>query len=258
MTNDRCTSAVKHLPSGGEQLPQLFLLPGEPERVDLLAEVVENFGIIGHRREFRMGVGIYDGHRVGICSTGIGGPSAEISVLELSLLGVRAVIRVGGMGATAPDLKAGDMLLVEEACGRTGAASHYQAASEAAIPDPELFDAILEAATNQGVQDLKIGVVRSTDSYYRGQMRTIEPLQSMALPSDKLDIEIEGACGFDMETETVLAVSAALGVRAASLLVVKLSRVSGERIAGRRREREVEQLKLACEALTRVGARESS
>src|SRR5690606_33992210 len=83
-----------HLPRANE-MPKAFLLPGDPGRVDKAGEVLENFRIVGQNREFRMGVGTLEDVPVGVCSTGIGGASTEIVMVELAALGVEVAIRTG-------------------------------------------------------------------------------------------------------------------------------------------------------------------
>lgn len=99
--------AAPHLPARAGQLPETCLLPGDPARVDLASDVLADFGILGHNREFRIGVGTVDGTPIAVCSTGIGGPSTEIAVVELARLGVTTVLRTGGMGALSARIAPG-------------------------------------------------------------------------------------------------------------------------------------------------------
>ena len=87
-----------HVPASRADVPAVCLLPGDPARVELAAEVLDDFRLVGTNREFTFGVGRFAGTPIGICSTGIGGPSAEIAVVELQRLGASTMIRVGGMG----------------------------------------------------------------------------------------------------------------------------------------------------------------
>jgi uridine phosphorylase len=78
------------------------LLPGDPDRVGKAASVLDSVFEIGRRREFQMARGTWRGTPITVCSTGIGGPSTEIAVVELANLGMKRGIRVGGMGAIDP------------------------------------------------------------------------------------------------------------------------------------------------------------
>ena len=86
-------------------MPTAFLLPGDPGRVDFAASVLRDFVIVGQNREFRLGYGYLGGVLIGVCSTGIGGASAEIATVELAAMGARILIRTGGCGALAQDLQ---------------------------------------------------------------------------------------------------------------------------------------------------------
>ena len=81
------------------KVPEVFFLPGDPSRVDLFGENAESFERLGNNREFAAAAGIYKGRRFGVCSTGIGGGSTEITIVELARLGVKVMIRTGGCGA---------------------------------------------------------------------------------------------------------------------------------------------------------------
>ena len=140
-----------HLPRP-HKIPRAFLLPGDPARVDRAAEVLEDFRIVGQNREFRMGCGLFDGALIGVCSTGIGGASTEIAMIELAAMGVRIAIRTGGMGALAADLKLGDFLIVDEAIRNSAVAAFY------AEPGTQVrADADVAMALEQARRALELG-----------------------------------------------------------------------------------------------------
>ena len=216
--------SAHHLPSGVGELPSICLLPGDPARVDKAAAVLDNFRIIGQNREFRMGVGSFGGTEIALCSTGIGGPSTEIAVVELHLLGVRAVIRTGGMGALRSGIAPGDICVVSQALREGRAAQPYLPPTERAWSSPRLTHALLQRAEQLGHTPHDITVL-STDSYYLGQARPLPGFEAVA--QARLDeirsLEVDA---MDMECETVLAVGGALGMHAAAALVTHGSRVT--------------------------------
>ena len=61
----------------------LAIVPGDPERVKRIAELLDNPVHLASHREFTTWRGEMDGKAVIICSTGIGGPSTSIAVEEL-------------------------------------------------------------------------------------------------------------------------------------------------------------------------------
>ena len=62
---------------------QYAVMPGDPARLDRIAEFLENPIEMAYNREFRSLAGMYRGTRVLAISTGIGGCSTGIAVEEL-------------------------------------------------------------------------------------------------------------------------------------------------------------------------------
>ncbi|GAA4057478.1 nucleoside phosphorylase [Nonomuraea soli] len=212
-----------HLPARLGDLPPVCLLPGDPARVDLAAGVLDDFEILGHNREFRLGAGTLDGVRIAVCSTGIGGPSAEITVVELARLGVRTVLRTGGMGALREDLAPGSVCAVSGAVPGGGAGTYYSpGAFRTASAD--VLARLHDQAARLGIPLTEVRVA-SIDSYYLGQGRPLPGYETQAAHRFK-ELQSCGVDGVDMETETVLAVARAVGLRAGALLVAHANRAT--------------------------------
>lgn len=64
------------------------ILPGDPARVDRIAEQLTDVEELAYNREFKSIRGLYKGVPVLAVSSGIGGPSACIAVEELARAGV--------------------------------------------------------------------------------------------------------------------------------------------------------------------------
>jgi len=213
-----------HLPVTRGQLPEVCLLPGDPARVDLAGEVLDDYAILGQNREFRVGTGRYRDTEIAVCSTGIGGPSTEIALVELAGLGVRGVIRIGGMGALRADLEPGTVAVVTSAVREGGAARYYLPPDTPARPDPAVAAALADAARACGRPSREITIL-STDSYYVGQGRPVDGLEPAA--AERLgQVRGLGVDGMDMEAETVLAVGGAVGLAAGVALVVHANRAT--------------------------------
>lgn len=213
-----------HLPVARGALPPVCLLPGDPARVDLTAQVLADFQVLGQNREFRVGVGTLDGTRIGVCSTGIGGPSTEIAVAELAQLGVETVLRTGGMGALTEAVAPGSVCAVTRAVPGSGAAAHYAGADRAREADDTVLAALHEQAGLLGVGLTDI-TVATTDSYYLGQGRPLPGLADRAAER-MAELLSSGVDGVDMEAETVLAVARTMGIRAGAVLVAHANRAT--------------------------------
>ena len=73
----------------------LAIVPGDPERVEKIAALMDKPVKLASHREFTSWRAELDGKPVIVCSTGIGGPSTSIAVEELAQLGVRTFLRIG-------------------------------------------------------------------------------------------------------------------------------------------------------------------
>lgn len=89
----------------------LAIVPGDPERVEKIAALMDKPVKLASHREFTSWRAELDGKPVIVCSTGIGGPSTSIAVEELAQLGVRTFLRIGTTGAIQPHINVGDVLV---------------------------------------------------------------------------------------------------------------------------------------------------
>jgi uridine phosphorylase len=213
-----------HLPRPAV-MPRAFLLPGDPARVDFAASVLGDFQLVGQNREFRMGCGYFDGVLVGVCSTGIGGASAEIATVELAAMGVKILIRTGGCGALAPDLSLGDFLVVDETVRNSGVAAVYAADASAPVrADPPVSAALTRACRELGLPG-RYGRCLTADGYYRAQGR---PIVATGKGNTALldRFAALGADAVEMEAEVIFAAASACGASAGAVLAVHAHRRS--------------------------------
>ena len=77
----------------------LAIVPGDPDRVEKIAALMDKPVKLASHREFTTWRAELDGKPVIVCSTGIGGPSTSIAVEELAQLGIRTFLRIGTTGA---------------------------------------------------------------------------------------------------------------------------------------------------------------
>jgi uridine phosphorylase len=179
------------------------ILVGDPGRALLLAqELLEQPRMSNHAR----GLWGYSGETpagrgLTIQATGMGGPSAAIVLADLATLGVRRAIRVGTCTGLAPEVRAGDLVVVAEAIAGGGSAAAYGVeVGDSVLPDPELFGRLRESLGKEASP----ARIESHDAH------PVEPGPTG-----------EGtAAAADMQTVAVLARSRELEVAAAALLIV--------------------------------------
>lgn len=218
-----------HLPCGSGDIAENVLTPGDPDRVRLLAGMMEDVTDFGRKREFAVVTGTYEGRRLTICSTGIGGPSTEIALVELAMLGARRVVRIGGMSSLVPDYAVGTFVAADRAIGDTGAARTYRTAGGEAKASPAVTERLLAAASELGLV-CRPGMVASTDSYYFGQDRRYRPVGDGGdLRAGFIDrFQAQGAIGVEMESEIIMTVGTAIGLETGCLLGVHGNRATDD------------------------------
>lgn len=207
------------------------ILPGDPARVDVIAQYLEDVKEEGFSREYKSITGTYKGVRILAISTGMGGASTAICVEELADLGVKNVVRIGSCGALQSHLSLGQLVLCDKAVCDDGASQTYTGYFRYASPELKLPEgAAVAAPAEDGIQyayadaeflkacegacqDLDIahavGPTRCHDGIYLPQKPYIDAFYST-----------KGVYASDMETAAVFAVSKVRGVRAAGILNV--------------------------------------
>jgi uridine phosphorylase len=124
----------------------LAIVPGDPERVEKIAALMDKPVKLASHREFTSWRAELDGKPVIVCSTGIGGPSTSIAVEELAQLGVRTFLRIGTTGAIQPHINVGDVLVTTASVRLDGASLHFAPMEFPAVADFACTTALVEAA----------------------------------------------------------------------------------------------------------------
>lgn len=182
------------------------ILPGDPARIDRIADLLDDPRPLAYNREFRSLRGRYRGIDILALSTGIGGCSAGIAAEELKNIGVRAAIRVGSCGALQPGIALGELIIVSGAVRDDGASKAYLPEIYPAYADIELLSCILDAAAALGVPHRE-GVAHSHESFYHDEADDVSAFWSK-----------KGVLGADMESAALLTIARLRGMKAASIL----------------------------------------
>jgi uridine phosphorylase len=210
------------------KLPEVFFLPGDPARLRMFEEAAEDFAVIGNNREFAVARGTYKGVPFGVCSTGIGGGSTEICVVELARMGVRVMIRTGGCGALLPGIACGSFIINSGAVRWGGSSSCYVPPEFPAVSDPFLTVALARTSRRLGFT-AQVGIGATIDSYYEGQGRTASAGRAPRWGEEKIRLLREaGVLNIDMETETLFSIGYVLGVKTANILAVHGNRATDD------------------------------
>ncbi|QFI54103.1 uridine phosphorylase [Aeromonas simiae] len=207
----------------------LAIVPGDPERVKRIAELMDNPVLLASHREFTSWRGEMDGKAVIVCSTGIGGPSTSIAVEELAQLGIRTFLRIGTTGAIQPHLNVGDVIVTTGSVRLDGASLHFAPMEFPAVADFECTTALVNTAKELGSK-LHVGVTASSDTFYPGQERydTFSGRVVQRFQGSMKEWQSMGVLNFEMESATLLTMCASQGLRAGMVAGVIVNRTQQE------------------------------
>ncbi len=184
-------------------LADVALLPGDPGRVDRIADACDEATTVAQNREYKLVNATYEGQALTICSTGIGCPSAAIAVEELDAVGVETVVRVGTTGALQSGIEIGDMVVATGAAKDEGTTRRYEADTVPAVPDYEVLSALVDSAEANG-EDVHVGPVATDDAFYAETEEYVERWEAAGL----LAVEMEAAAIFSLARRKGMAAGA--------------------------------------------------
>lgn len=140
-----------HIHLKPEELADKVILVGDPGRVDMVGEFLEEKEFRHASREFVSITGKYRGSRITVLSTGIGTDNIDIVLTELDSLAnvdfktreVRpehrclTILRIGTTGAIQPDIPLGSFIFSEVSVGCDGLLNWYADRDKVNIPEME-------------------------------------------------------------------------------------------------------------------------
>lgn len=219
---------VYHLQLKPGDVPGYVLLPGAPERTEIIAQSWENSRFLASYREYKTYAGIYKGAEIACTSTGIGGPSSEICIHELNVLGVHTCIRVGTTGCIVPDFDLGDLIIPVACVRKDGTSITYVEAEYPAYADFYVVLALMEACERLGFR-YGLGLDYTVGSFYIGQGRPLFEDGSGYWPSfaEKIipDLSSAKVTNIEMETSGQFVIGRLHGMRMGAILSVISNRV---------------------------------
>ncbi len=148
-----------------------IFLTGSDDRAQQISTYFDKPTVRRHPRQHNLYLGTlhWDNQtlEVGAISTGMGGPSADIIVTELILLGARRFLRVGTAGSLqSQTVHAGDIVIATAAVRDDKASWDYIFPEYPALSALEYVVAAGRARKNSSVQSVHFGVVHSKSSLY--------------------------------------------------------------------------------------------
>jgi uridine phosphorylase len=237
-----------HLLVSEGDLNDVALLPGDPDRVERIADRCEDARVVSENREYTLVNATYGGTDLTICSTGIGSPSAAVAVEELAAVGVGTMIRPGTTGALQAGIEIGDMVIATGAAKDEGTTKRYEAVEYPAVPDYEVLSALVEAAgADEG--SVHVGPIATDDAFYA---------EDEAYFTDR---EAAGILAVEMEAAALFTLARRKGLRAGAICTVDGNLIEGtqkgetedEELPPKARNNVARMIDIALEAVTRLG-----
>ncbi len=197
-------------------LSEHLLLPGDPDRVSLMASQWDSAVEYDLPRRYRAAVGTHKGVRIGALSHGIGAPSLECALTEAADLGVKTFIRVGTTGSLHTHISCGDLVVNDASVRLDGTTHAYVPAEYPAAASHEVTTALIEACRGMGVR-YHVGLGCTTSSFYVGQGRPGFDGYRTARSEQVVDeLARSQVLNLDMETAALLTLARIYGLRAGS------------------------------------------
>jgi len=210
-------------------VPRYFLLPGDPNRVTVMAGQWDaGAEIFDLARQERAAIGSYRGCPIGACDTGVGGPSAEYYLTDLVNRGADTFIRVGTTGCIQEGIEIGD-IIINDACVRMDGTSDLYIMKEfPAAAHYSVVNALVAACENLGYR-YHVGTGCTAASFFTGQCRaTCGGYYPSHLDNLFADLQRAGVLNFEMEAATILTLCRLFGKRAGVCATVVANRLTGE------------------------------
>jgi len=201
------------------QFAKTVLMPGDPLRAKFIAETfLEDVVQINQVRNALGYTGTYKGRKITVFGSGMGMPSIGIYSYELfKFYDVENIIRIGSCGAYSKELNLYDVLLAEDAWSESSYAKVQSGYDKDTIEaDQGLNLRLLQIADELNIPITKTRV-HSSDVFYSEGPSKFEEIR-----------DNNGCTAVEMESFALFANAKVLNKKAACLLTVSDSMVSGE------------------------------
>lgn len=206
-----------HIKCRPGDIADAVLLPGDPDRISLITRYWDKAEKVADNRGLPVWTGSYKGVPISVAATGMGCPSAAIVVEELANIGAKFFIRVGTCGALNDRIKPGDLIIPTAAIRGDGTTKEYIAPEFPALADPDLVNALQNAAQQKKYQYWK-GINRTHDAFYEHtntMLRLAEIFEDKRMA--KWDYPLLSS---EMECSAIFLVSLLRGIKAGAVLAV--------------------------------------
>lgn len=184
------TTPTAHNAAVEGQIAKTVLMPGDPLRAKLLADIylenVEQFNTVRNMFGY---TGTYKGQPVSVMGSGMGMPSIGIYSYELfNFYGVDNILRIGSAGGLAPEVKLRDIVIGMSSSTDSNYPSQYgMPGTIAPTADFGLLSKAVAGAEKLGYP-VRVGNILASDVFY-----TVDNSLTKWASMDVLAVEMESA-----------------------------------------------------------------
>lgn len=188
------------------------LFSGDPWRVELLKQYLDEPKKVAFLREFNTYTGTYKGVEVTITSTGIGAPSAAIAMEEMYESGMEVAVRMGTVMALEDDML-GKFIIPIAAMRRESTSASYVETCYPAVADVDLVNCMNETVTAMG-SSYRNGINCTMDGFY-SKMHDSKFSKEWDIDMNHTFNELKKlkVSGIDMESSCMLTIGRLMGVK---------------------------------------------
>jgi len=215
--------ASLYMGASRETVGEQVIFSGDPWRVEVIKNYLDNPQKVAFLREFNTYTGTYKGVRITATSTGIGAPSAAIAMEEMYACGMKVALRMGTVMALN-DSMLGHFLIPIGAMRREQTSATYVEASYPAVADLALVNVLNQTVLDHG-RRYQNGINCTMDGFYSqmkdsrfSKERGVDMLKTME------ELDTLHIAGIDMESSCMLTLGRLMGVRTAVLTMATVLR----------------------------------
>jgi uridine phosphorylase len=244
------TDRQYHIDLAPGEVADYVLLPGDPDRSDRIAGMLDEVEVHRRHREFNSVTGMHRGLRISVIATGIGTDNVEIVLAETLAIAERppTFIRIGSCGVLRDDIELGDLVITTGAVRLESTTGYYVEEGYPAVAHYTAVAALLEAAARTGLP-AHVGLTATAPGFYGPQGRPI-PQLPIRFPDLAERMARQGVVNFEMEASAVLTLAALAGCRAGVVCTAFAQRRSGAFVTGEQKQRaEADLIEVGLETL---------
>lgn len=218
-----------------ETVSKYVIFSGDPWRVNVVKQYLDDPREVAFRREFNTYTGTYKGERITVTSTGIGAPSAAIAMEEMYECGMEVALRMGTVMAMQDDML-GHFIVPLGSMRREATSKTYVEPSYPAVADLELLNVLNQTVADNGKRSLS-GISCTIDGFYT-QMHDSRFSKEKGIDMAPMFDELRAlhVTGIDMESACMLTVGRLMNVKTAVLTVVTVLENLKQVLEGQERE----------------------